>query len=959
MQFAAKRGRKVWGQSPKLSIRLYLVFLSIAIALTITSCRDPYAQKFARLNYSGEQKPAAIKISDPQLYKREALINERRDEMEYLNSLMRESRTQSFEPELIRELEAISAFSAQLGVKFDPAAAITYRRGVELGDLQQEIQTTKLQMQLAQLKRDLELLKEKLPGQTAPSAPSDDSGSNKASNPSAVTPPSTQDMSAAITRLDQLMTNVTKFLATKSEALGKTGATASPRDQFLDRQAYRSEIRDALNATSLDELHDYHGNSLYRMQFRATMLPGSELNALGVLRMRLMPPEVEDGKPDNDEVLESLYLKWLGYVTSRLNLVGSDGEIRANQALLQLGATGDYFGILEYQVPKSQNNACSKGIALGIPDATNCHIIRIALPPVTTRDLKENYRFVGSEEGSSEEVTIRSAFVEWISLIRKNLKEDNKLLLEEYFHLLPDRCETFSIEKDVWGLNFPNRKILGIAKLALESVSIGIQSIAYQSELGVLPRKDRERIISSMTDITSDLGKKLGRFLPESREFFAALRKINPRCARFLPDPEKTRRLVGGVPPDFVAALFDKSANRFKAKGRVSVYAASPIELAQKVSSVARAANALEFAAAATAVLPAKGVGASGALGYTRSVKGKVDALERVPLVIGFSEANQAGTEPSPNAGFGWLLGPKVVLNSETKELELEHHVEPYSLTADISMPGWWPYVDLSVQSAWTPNWRDNSGDILDGKKVNEKVVRVPMRHNRSDMDAITDLLVARFTGERIEIPEIERIEPEVVSICANNVTFLIRGSNIWRETKVYLSGQQGTNVMVLPDMAGIEVTFNIQNLPQRSSVVPTAQVAVWTRNGVATAEIKFTGKKKSPTECIDEGTSPAAADVGPRLEEVLPSKVYACDPELHFVVRGKNLNAIRSIFLGTLQAASHRELDPKNGTVIEVVFKQRISSKSGNLTSLPLIISTAAGIGKQNVELAFEPGCK
>ncbi|GAF94539.1 unnamed protein product, partial [marine sediment metagenome] len=143
------------------------------------------------------------------------------------------------------------------------------------------------------------------------------------------------------------------------------------------------------------------------------------------------------------------------------------------------------------------------------------------------------------------------------------------------------------------------------------------------------------------------------------------------------------------MPPDFKAALLEKvgeeklGEEKLKFRGRVSVYATSPIELVQRVSSVARAANALEFAAALAATLPVKGVGASGTLGYTRSATGKVDALERVPLVVGFSEPNQSGTTQVGGVGFGWLLGPEVILNPEKQALELEHRVKPYSLTAD------------------------------------------------------------------------------------------------------------------------------------------------------------------------------------------------------------------------------------------------------------------------------------
>ena len=379
--------------------RMTLIFILSVLFPLMTSCKDPYAIKTGNIDYSGPQTKAAIQFSDPQLYKREALINERRDELEYLNKLLWDSRTQSFEPELMRELELISSFSASIGVKFDPASEINFDRALEVGNLEQEIQTTKLQFQLSQLKRDLELLENQLAEQETPSETVTSGGSNITSAPAGPSPPSKNEIKEIITRLGTLVKSAVARLDKKSEPLRKSGAQSSPRDLFLDRQAYRSDLRNAINAVSLDELHDYQGNSLYRMQFQATVLPGVNLDKLGILRMKLASPEYDANNPDDQKILEDLYLKWLGHLTRRLNQIGHDGEIRPNPVALQLGATGVYFDILEYQIPRpdkkkktgTPKNTCTPGVVIGTPDNINCQIIRIATPPGTARDIAENY----------------------------------------------------------------------------------------------------------------------------------------------------------------------------------------------------------------------------------------------------------------------------------------------------------------------------------------------------------------------------------------------------------------------------------------------------------------------------------------------------------------------------------------------------------------------------------------
>lgn len=914
-----------------------MVGLSILI---ITSCADNYRLKVNSLDYTGPQEKAVIQFSDPQLYKREALVNERRREREYLVELLEESKKQPFEPEFVRELELLSAFSGRLGVSFDPAKSIEFKRAKEIGDLEQEINVTRLQMQLAQVRRDLELLNQQLPEQIEPSTTPGQPGSPVTALPGG--PPVPKDeLNDMINRLDKLQN-------TLSERLGKevprpTGAKANPRDTFYDRQAYRAEIRSAINAVSLDELHDFGGNSLFRMQFQATVLPGNDLDKLGILRMRIKPPELDENSID--KVLEDLYLEWITHVNRRLNQPTSESTISSNELLLQLGATGEYFEIIEYQVPKvGQDGKCKAGTVLGKPANTkDCDIIRIAVPPGTRRKTIEAIDTL-KHKGAVD--SIEAALANAVEAM-----EYKGIGLQKSFHLSQEHgCAAFS-EKKFFGREgneFTNDQVLEIAR---EFVPISPLILTFLDEFAVLDPAFKDRLETGMSQFTRDA--QTIRQL--SHKFLSELRNLSEACADYLPNPDDYRRLGGGkIPLHFKNALFNKASNKFQAEGRVSVYEASPVGLVQRLSSAARAAQALDLAADIAASLPTQGVGAQVGLGYSRTASGKVDALERVPLVIGFSEPADGNIDDSL-AGFGWLLGPKVVLDAEKRALKLEHNLAPYSLSADVSLPAWWPYFELNAQAAWAPNWRNESGNIMEADRAHLRTVRVPMRHNSGDLDALTSILATWLNGRRIESPEITWVEPSVVSACSKTVTFVVRGSNIWRGTEVYFNGIRGTDVKVLPDMAGISVDFDMSTMPYSPSAESEPKIIIWTNNGPAVAPVKITGERKSSTNCVDKPSEPAEQDNGlPRITKVFPQKISNCDPNPRFLVEGNNLEDVQDAYLGTTKADKIRTFQAKKGNIVEVEFKHRIKKEKLNgLDTLVLVVRTKAGVTGQDISFS------
>ena len=92
---------------------------------------------------------------------------------------------------------------------------------------------------------------------------------------------------------------------TKAVEPSGSSMTSNPIDVFHDAQAYREEIREELMRTQLDDRHDIEGNTLYRLNFDASVFPGSNTRNSVLIRVIL-----EEG--DNARLLNymNLYADW-------------------------------------------------------------------------------------------------------------------------------------------------------------------------------------------------------------------------------------------------------------------------------------------------------------------------------------------------------------------------------------------------------------------------------------------------------------------------------------------------------------------------------------------------------------------------------------------------------------------------------------------------------------------------
>ncbi len=108
-------------------LKIWGVCVAAITLMSISGCNTlmPYSISVTEFNEGPIQQPAAITISDPQIYSRESLINDRLEEIKLLDDLLEASRDPLFlknfsEPQILRNLEAVSAVIARAHVAMDP-----------------------------------------------------------------------------------------------------------------------------------------------------------------------------------------------------------------------------------------------------------------------------------------------------------------------------------------------------------------------------------------------------------------------------------------------------------------------------------------------------------------------------------------------------------------------------------------------------------------------------------------------------------------------------------------------------------------------------------------------------------------------------------------------------------------------------------------------------------------------
>ena len=871
---------------------------------------DPYTLE--RVDYTGNQQAASILLGDPKVYSRETLINDRRDEVEFLEQLLEETVIEvaklketapdfreKFKPQILSEIRSIEALTSALGVTFDPSQGAAAQRQARIADLQAELAEKNLEIEIARREKLLEGVRASEP----PKAPvSPDTGTE--AEPPSDPPKTAADTGKRIESLQERLDAQGKLLRElQNEAAPKvreTAASPNPRDLFHDIQAYRSELRSALNAARLDDRHDDVGNALLRLQFDATVLPGRQPNRQwGAARLTVLPPELDRYK------LSQLYFSWLSYAASRLN-VRSRTPHRANKGgekpLYTVDVDANYYSLListglfdvlpvfynpERRIGDKRNDLCIKERL----DNENCSALYLPIP-----------------KGS------RAAIEGYLIGHIANLNEQDCTALDVALQGAAHGIKANELKSDEGAKSFILDFILLLQK-------------DQQSEVACQNKPQNTTGLCEPGDYRDDCFNV--DYVHERRNICET--DVIWRRSAYLFGCFVTGKLSGAT-----------------YQPKVSVYEVGPAELVERRSAVASAAQSFETAIALAAALPSSGVSIDAGLGYMRSVSGKVDALERLPLIIGYTDEaekiawksddqNTAAPEDRFNeARFGWLFGPRMEVDENRQVVTLIQRPARYDVVAEVSVPSWWPFMDLRVETAWIGNWDDGQGVFRDcgsgwvasrGCKPTERTIRVPLPRNIEAFNGLTEFVLGTRGRILANQPTMERIYPSTLSACAKEVRFVIEGSNLWRNPQVYLGGLQLGEPRVLPDMRGISGTIDISRYfelsasSERSRTDQTLlELTVATRDGVVSRHIQIDGARSGAESCLSKSAgaeassdfegkkrvepTPKTAVTPPSNVSVGPTSLPACQTDTRLVISGKDLpvkNADASIVLGGL----------------------------------------------------------
>ena len=143
------------------------------------------------------------------------------------------------------------------------------------------------------------------------------------------------------------------------------------------------------------------------------------------------------------------------------------------------------------------------------------------------------------------------------------------------------------------------------------------------------------------------------------------------------------------------------------------------------------------------------------------------------------------------------MFGPKVQLNPENSELRLVHGFAAHEVSADLSIPGWWPHVRTVLETAWIGNLHNTGRPIRledeagQGFIANDFTITLPI--NAADLDGLTAYLARNTVGALLPVIDIRHVEPFWLSACTEEVEILVKGANVWRSTRAYLGRRSRT----------------------------------------------------------------------------------------------------------------------------------------------------------------------
>jgi hypothetical protein len=255
------------------------------------------------------------------------------------------------------------------------------------------------------------------------------------------------------------------------------------------------------------------------------------------------------------------------------------------------------------------------------------------------------------------------------------------------------------------------------------------------------------------------------------------------------------------------------------------------------------------------------------------------DTVEVQATVVSLgSSHNYVGRSAPSNTDFGWAIIPR----NEDSE---------FSLTAVISVPGWWRSALLVVTTCWMgrdqlkdfSNVQDTASlsDVRQGSiapVTNKDLCKVGTSiSSRSELVRLPGSVeeVSRKLGfEVVQEPYLDddQLAPQVL-YAGYQGEILLTGGRLWRSTEVTLGSQRADRIIVLPNMTGIIAKFDCVVAQTGSRETPNfVDVRVWTSEGATTSLPRLVEVKAGGAEMAAIGGFKPCSSTGGNRNPQIPT---------------------------------------------------------------------------------------
>jgi hypothetical protein len=615
------------------------------------------------------------------------------------------------------------------------------------------------------------------------------------------------------------------------------GLKTQPLDQFEDAVRYRAAIRNALMSTALDDRHDIEGNTIYRFNFNVAVVPPRGTNRLAVVTAELREAEHSEGlKLVYVDILhdwrERLQYQLQRHIDDRVSAIERGHEFAAEENTRfqqwlrdEMSKSGDMPAALvnEFhrhyqrvdqqqqqdqvewifrqipaleaellQIPEQYREHHLRGVLERCKQTKNFHVsakVRKAMEP-------DHLQWLRCPSPQSP-LTAGIDLLDVVNLVaaagskidRSCTRPDQKLGLLFYAATPPPP----PAKPEQNGKARSSTKFGHKTKPLPPNVSPkdeGPQTSAICKDLGMKLfteraatgfGKRRNNILAKFVAGTLITEKNPKSNVPlRLSKFFTVVLPLDCETASCIPVVT-----LNPKPTDLAVDL----VNAVKGRANVFTYAVVPNKTVQRTEAAQRSTREVSGVASVLGALPLVGSGSADA---------EILGVQRDPTVIGFGDS---GEERLPGTTkFSWAMFPRAVNGNGSRR----HTAENYSVSALVSVPGWWKTAHMTVSTCWVAE-----SELKNGVSCKKSADKQPQQFTvRLPGDASDLMQNLRF--EVVTYPFVDRVQPEQSSLEVGRAgSVVIRGGRLWRSPIVRLGAQQADRIEVLPDMLGIIARFD------------------------------------------------------------------------------------------------------------------------------------------------------